>query len=327
MQPHHDLHLVMQRSMFDPRNSFSIGSFGAIAEFHRDDAETVVIEDADRLTIATDRGGMRVDMGRHPVTPVAYETLSARPGNWQIGVVLCLPDAVARSHGRTVVTEIGPDRAALRPKDRSDVLFDLGLDLPNVDFCVRTADPTLLSLFRRNAGLPLLDPDNPLMDEIVKASPHRIALSAVGRVEVYQAIGRTKTPDGPHTHLLPKLLKDRRTHSANIPVPVGHLPCVSLYPAHPMKHADGRSKPFDRADSDAFASLLDRWGPEAFVREKKRATTAIGTRTDPAHYDVPRTRMARTALRIAVRQQRAIDPSDSLIAQWSEHFDRACARC
>jgi hypothetical protein len=48
---------------------------------------------------------------------------------------------------------------------------------------------------------------------------HRVFLSRVGRAEVYQAIPLpdAKRPDGPHTHVLPKLLRAGRTHSANDP--------------------------------------------------------------------------------------------------------------
>ena len=47
-----------------------------------------------------------------------HETLSKTAKGWGQGLVLCLPEAGARLGQRTVVTELGPDREALRPQDR-----------------------------------------------------------------------------------------------------------------------------------------------------------------------------------------------------------------
>jgi hypothetical protein len=37
----------------------------------------------------------------------------------------------------------------------------------------------------------------------MQLSPTRVILSKLGRIEIYQPIGKEKTPHGPHTHLLP----------------------------------------------------------------------------------------------------------------------------
>ena len=81
---------------------------------------------------------------------------------------------------------------------------------------------------------------------ILAASPHRVFVSRIGRAEVYQPIpsANGKSPDGPHTHVLPKLLQHRRTHAATEPVPDGFVPCAHLYPRHPLKDAFGREKTF-----------------------------------------------------------------------------------
>ena len=44
------------------------------------------------------------------------------------------------------------------------------------------------------------------MAVILAASPHRVFVSRVGRIEVFQAIpsANGKSPEGPHTHVLPK---------------------------------------------------------------------------------------------------------------------------
>lgn len=118
-----------------------------------------------------------------------------------------------------MLTELGPDDNAIRGIYRMGILFDMGLSLPQCDFCIRTTDPKLLAELRANAGRSLFEPDNPVMHTIFQTHPHRVALTNIGRVEVYQKIGGPDTggvlPAGPHTHVLPKLLKTGRTHSAN----------------------------------------------------------------------------------------------------------------
>ena len=315
-----DLKRLLCDHLHDPGSSFSIGSFGAIAEFHRKTGEPLVLDDPARLMIATSRGALRIDLDAG-VTPLAYETLSGRRGRWQHGVVFCLPKKRAQSHRRTALTELGPDDGAVRDEDRDGILFDMGLGAGNVDFCIRTSDPSLLSILRDCAGGSVFDAGSPVMGAIIEASPHRVALSKLGRAEVYQAIGRTETPEGPHTHVLPKLLKNGRTHSSNIPVPRGSLPCLNLYPANPMVDSLGRAKPFDLEAHTHFQSLLARWGLPEHRAEKARFVAAVNRGDEPGAYPCADTRLGRTVLRVALRQAQQVDAANPTLAAWSRHFD------
>lgn len=320
-----EIHRILRQHLHDPSSSFSIGSFGAIAEFHRDADEPLTLDDPERLAIATARGALRIRLA-DGVAPLAYETLSGRPGRWQHGVVLCLPKPRAASHRRSTLTELGPDCGAIRPQDRDAIHFDMGLGAHNIDFCIRTKDPALLALLRQHAGRSLLEPGNRAMSAIVEASPQRIAISKLGRAEVYQAIGKLKTPEGPHTHVLPKFLKSGRTHSANIPVPGSYLPCLSLYPANPLFDGLGREKPFDPAAFANFQSLLDRWGMPEYCAEKVRVADALHDGCEPHAYERPRTRLGHTGLRVALRQMRQVNGDDPILHQWCARFDRPAAK-
>ena len=79
------------------------------------------------------------------------------------------------------------------------------------------------------------------------------------------------SPDGPHTHLLPELLRHHRVHDANIPVPAGLLPCLTLYPPHPARDAEGRERAFDRDLHVAYQGLLEDHGDAEFVAAKRGA--------------------------------------------------------
>jgi len=316
---------VLGRQLNDARASFSIGSLGAIAEFHRRPDETLERVGGASLAAMTARGALRIELG-DDVVPLAYETLSGRRGRWQHGVLFCRPIEAATMHRRSVLTELGPDLSAVRDEDRDAILFDIGLGAQNVDFCVRSNDGGLLAVLRLAEGQSIFAPGNPAMAALLDTNPHRIAIGGLGRIEVYQAIPRDTTPEGPHTHVLAKLLKTGRTHSANIAVPKGLMPCLSLYPPHPAVDAMGRAHAYDGEAAAGFDALLRRWGAKDVVAEKDRLTDAVLRQTGPSDYARAATRAARTASRIALRQLACRHPEQPAIAAWLAAFDRPSTR-
>ena len=318
-----DITHVLMDHLGNPSSSFSIGSYGAIAEFHQGRDETRLIDEPARLTVATARGAIHIDPV-DGIKPLAYEILSRRWGRWMHGILFCLPEAVAASNRRTTLFEVGPDTGAVQARHRDSILFDMGLAAPNIDFCIRTDDASLIALLRAHAGQPLLQPGSAAMKAIIEASPHRVALSRLGRVEVYQRIPLDRSPEGPHTHVLPKFLRTGRTHSANIPVPEGYLPGLSLYPANPLVTSGGEPKPFDRGEHAAFQDLFAAWGAPLFVREKQRAIRAVQDDQAPDGYAPHDSRLGRTAFRIALRQARlTVGDGEARVARWQDRFDRS----
>lgn len=308
----------------DAGTGWSVGTFGAIAEFIRDQDEAADIAcEASRSEVSTARGGVRIDDLAN-VRPVAYETLNRNPDLWSHAVALCLREADCGMSRRVVLTEIGPDDAALRPRDRRAILFDLGLATLQVDVCVRTSDPDLLSALRAGAAKSVFDPANPAMMAILRASPHRVFITRVGRAEVYQAIPAPdkKSPNGPHTHLLPKLLKARRTHAATNPIPDGWVPCAHLYPAHPAKDDLGRPTPFDRRRHYRFQGLLRGYGDPELNALKESVAAGVASGGDPAALVVPNGRFGRAAIRVALRQMQAIDGASANLQAWKRFHDR-----
>ena len=122
---------LLAEHLGDWRSGWSMGTFGAIAEFHQDEGEELQVDDTADLARATSRGGVRIKASRvNDIVPVAYETLSPRAHRWTQAVALCMPEATARRTARAVLTELGPDIEAVRPQDRDAALFDMGLSLP-----------------------------------------------------------------------------------------------------------------------------------------------------------------------------------------------------
>jgi hypothetical protein len=298
----------------DPGSGWSIGVPGAIAEFVRTAEEPVV---RGRGSAVTDRGGIRLDLPAG-TRALAYRTPVGPHDHWNHAVALCLPVAAARRAARTVVTELGPDRQALRPADAGAALFDLGLGVAPVDACVRTADPDLRAVLRDACGRSLFTPGSPLAARLVAAGPHRVFLSALGRVEVYVAIPPAdgRSPDGPHTHLLPNLLRAGRTHAATVPVPDGYLPCAHLYPAHPSTDVIGRPVPFDPDRLAAFDRLLDAFGDPGQATVTAAVTAAVRNGSAPDGVPRPADPPGRAAWEVALRVLARTGGDPAVLAAW-----------
>ena len=319
-----DLNTTLSNLLNDPETGWNMGSFGAIAEFHHVAGDTIPAA-VSALQQATSRGGVGID-NLEGVIPVAYETLSPKTHRWTQAVSLCLPAAKAAMHQCKVLTELGHDTGALRAEDRDAILFDMGLGQFQVDFCIRTADAELLGLLRENEGTSLFAAGNPAMGAILKAHPHRVALTRLGRVEVYQMIGgpdtNGKSPEGPHTHVLPKLLRAERTHSANTPIPDGLVPCCGVHPQNPVIGRLGDDKPFVQEAFDAFQDLLRAWGPEDYVKGKDAAWTGLGQGAASSQVTEPDSRIGRAGWRNGIRQWRVLHGDSPLLSDWTTAFDR-----
>src|SRR5262245_35198310 len=191
---------------------------------------------------------------------VASESITRE--SWSHRIALCLPERDCLMSRRDVLTELGPDNAALRAADREGVMFDLGLGCAQVDACIRVSDAAVASRLRALTGRNVFEADNPAMSIIVPHGPHRVFLTRIGRAEVFQPIppSNGRSPEGPHTHVLPDLLRHRRTHASTEHIPIGLVPCAHLYPAHPSKDGLGNPVPFDESRHVAFQQALERFG-------------------------------------------------------------------
>ena len=309
--------------MADHEANWSLGTFGAIAEFMRDPHEpTALSQDDGYVAAVTARGGIRIEPGEH-VRLFASESTTRE--SWSHRISLCLPQADCAMNGRTALTALGPDRGALREQDRQATLFDLGLGAMQVDVCIRVADPQVTAELMSHAGRPLFEPGNPAMSVILASSPHRVFASRLGRIEVFQPIPPPtgQSPEGPHTHVLPKLLQHRRTHSATEPVPVGWIPCAHLYPPHPLKDGSGHARAFDLGRHKAFQEMLRLFGDPESVSLKQRVIAAIATGADPSAVSVTDNRFARTNIRVVLRQLSAADEALPALAAWMAAHERS----
>lgn len=314
---------LLARHVVDAGTSWSVGTFGAIAEFHRDpDEPATVTVDRDRLAVSTARGAMSLHVVPQ-LRAFAYETPGGHGRAWGHAVALCLPSPLAFGHRRQCLTELGHDEDAIRTEDRAAVLFDVGLGCAQVDICVRSASVDVVSALRADVGRSILDTRSTLMADMPRLSPHRVFATSFARVEVYQPVPPPDgiTPSGPHTHVLPQLIREHRTHAATVPIPEGWVPCAYLYPAHPAVDDEGHAHPFDAAAHATFQALLSQYGDVGLLATKTAVLDALDrgdtTPMDPSTL----TRHARATVRVTLRQWAMTHPPTDALRRWVDVFD------
>jgi hypothetical protein len=312
---------VLAEQLTDVETGWSVGTFGAIAEFRRDADEAATLHRTDdAISVVTARGGLRI-RAHDALRPIASESLTAQ--NWNQRVALCLSKEACAMNKRSVLSEIGPDRDALRIEDHSAILFDLGLDALQIDICIRSGDRDFLERLRSFVGKSVFAPGNGAMGAILAANPHRVFISRVGRIEVFQPIPPPdgKSSEGPHTHLLPKLLHSRRTHAATEPLPDGWIPCAHFYPPHPMRDAFGHRRAFQSDRHSAFQILLARYGDPQFVDTKRRVVECVAAARGPSDAGLAADRFGRAAVRVALRQLQAVEQASPALKAWLSAYD------
>ncbi|NEU11821.1 hypothetical protein G3T14_06715 [Methylobacterium sp. BTF04] len=291
-----DVRALLATALADTATVWTLGGFGALAEFRRDADEPTEHVVGGRFGLVTPRGGLAFDP-RAPIVPIAYET--ALPGGWSHAVALCLPDDRCSAIRPLTVTEIGPDHGALRARDAGAILFDLGLALPQADIHLRTENPADLASLRRVCGHPAHAPSSPVAELLAVGALDFVVVTPLGRIEVFarRAPIRAGAPRG---FVVPQILAARRTHVATAPIPHGLVPCAYLQPPHPCRDGGGRPMPFQSERYAAFQALYARWGDPEHVALKH--SLLMGAPLAPSHAN----RRTRALARIARAQSAAL---------------------
>lgn len=310
---------LMFSALRDPGNRWSMGTFGAIGEFIRDADELHRMhENEDGYEVVTARGAIRLK-GCPGLQVFAYETLGQRSGTWGNEVSFCVP--AVDSARSSAIRCLGADTEALRSEDQSTRLFDLGVGIGHVGMRVRSQNAELTRALQALEGKSLFSGEAATARMLIlRESPARILTSPAGRIEVYSRIpgANEPSPNGPHTHLLPRLLAGGRTHSANTPIPPGFQPVLALYPPSPWHDAEGNPKAYDQAAARAFDKLLRDHGlpDDLAVRTHARRLIHSGVRPDATA--IPQTRRARAQFRITLRR---LAQELSCVDQWRASVD------
>src|SRR2546428_248990 len=90
-----DLDTVLRRYLADPTASWGLGTYGAVAEFHRTSDEPASIDTGATLQVVTARGALRIGSTQE-IRVCAYEQPGHASESWSHVLTLCLPFCTAR---------------------------------------------------------------------------------------------------------------------------------------------------------------------------------------------------------------------------------------
>jgi hypothetical protein len=207
-----------------PNIGWSIGVYGAVAEFITRNATLPEIEIGDgSLTLRTSGGTLQL---RPPPGTRMFEFVDATGSSERH--MLALHRSRLRAVPASGVTELGADEEAIGSAQRTERLFDLGVTRSTIRFCVRTGDASLIAALRRANGLDAFNPAIRLVPALLASSPDRVVISPIGRIEVFGPIVRSD-PGGPHTHLLPQLLALGNELKPGLALPEGYVAGASIF--------------------------------------------------------------------------------------------------
>jgi len=288
----------------------SIGGYGAIAEYEGWPIELESTDSIINLFSKSEKGAFVAT-----ITPnndlFAQESLSSNNRLWQQEIVVTEKRRGSTYGSDNKLKEVGQDDQSLTAEEKNHLLFNLGTGLDNSIFCIRTDDRELIAVLRNYVGKQITTEGHPAIESVVGASPTRVVISKVGRIEVYQKISRVRTPRGPHTHLLLELLKDKRTHSQKLALPPNAMPVFSF---HPQRIS--RLSPQGTKSCQQFDRILKSFGNRDYFNAKIQMIRALRSGTLPFKLLSKSSSIEKTALRIALIQSKHYFPSGKLATNW-----------
>ena len=232
-----DLRTFVIDSLRQNSGTWVSGIHGAVAEFSIGSDEAVDLDvDGRDVTAATARGGIVFRL-TEDVRALAF---GSRPDPAASIIVLALPRERVPSVAARGLTSLGRDIEAIKPADREERLYDLGLGSAAGGFGIRTARPELIAALDRCLGWRWPELLASVGADLLRASPTRVVRNPIGRVEVATPIPPPGglSPAGPHTHLLPDLLAVGGDVPPALALPDAFLPCAIFYPAGVQLLAD-----------------------------------------------------------------------------------------
>jgi predicted Fe-S protein YdhL (DUF1289 family) len=226
--PHGEIAEFVGRSLEQKSGIWTLGCYGAIAEFVcQHDEECCVTVAGETITARSPRGALRLTIGEQ------VRALQLRVGNGYGAIFLAVLKAKANLPVATTLTPLGLDECAIQPECRDQPWFDLGLGRDDLRFCIRSSSEELQDALNLVSGLPLSDVLQSVGATIITHGPARVVESPIGRAEIYTPVPPMdgQSPDGPHTHLLSGHLTTGRATPLGIDLPPVYALGATFYPS------------------------------------------------------------------------------------------------
>jgi hypothetical protein len=83
------------------------------------------------------------------------------------------------------------------------------------------------------------------------------------------------------------------------------------------------TKPFNRAEHEAFQEALSLFGHPELLELKRRVFDCVAVGSSPESLAASQSRFARGVIRVALRQLSALNGPSPTLAQWRQKYDLA----
>lgn len=209
------------------QGTFVAGVHGAVAEVLRAPGEAFEARRAGAtLTLRTARAALRLEAPPHLA---AFEM--TRAGAAPL-IALAVPAGRVGPEGPRALTALGPDTEALLARDGGGMRFDLGLGRRAARFSIRCS-AGLASRVADHCGAPWPECLARIGGAVLAESPVRVVEAPCLRAEVDAPIPppEGRSPEGPHTHLLPEVLAQGLDAPPGLALPKGYILSLLFYPA------------------------------------------------------------------------------------------------
>ncbi len=216
----------MERRFAEAAGTFVVGVYGAVGEVMRDPDEPYEARrEGTALTLATGRSAIRIEAAPY-LTAIEIGRAERPPL-----IALAVPGGRAPAAGPSALTDLGPDEAALLPRDAGGRRFDVGLGRSASRFTMRCSE-ALAAEIAPHAGTPWPGCLGLIGAGVLRESPVRVVEAPCLRAEVDAVIPPPggASPEGPHTHLLPGHIAQGFDTPPTVPLPEGYVLSALFYP-------------------------------------------------------------------------------------------------
>ena len=216
----------MERLFAEAAGTFVVGVYGAVGEVMRDADELYQARrETTSLTLASARSAIRIEAAPY-LTAVEIGRVERPPL-----IALAVPEGRAPAPGPSTLTDLGPDNAALLPRDAGGQRFDVGLGRSAGRFTMRCSE-ALATEIAPHCGTAWPDCLGLIGASVLAESPVRVIEAPCARAEVDAVIPPPggSSPDGPHTHLLPGHIAQGFDTPPTVPLPEGYVVSALFYP-------------------------------------------------------------------------------------------------
>lgn len=189
---------------------------------------------------------------------------------WTQNIYLCVQKEQAKMSCRDKLTSLGKfDNGT----DKGD-LWDLGVENETLDAYIIAKDKSTNELLKQKEGHYIID-DPHFLRELVLRSPPRLFQTKFAYIIVRQKIPLTEKEEleGPHTHLLPPLIKSKKHFE--VPIPDDMIPIIQTDPFGSVIDGNGDFHAWNGLENDAFQTLLQKYGKPEYVALKNQMRQSI----------------------------------------------------